>query len=348
MNFKITLLTNVKIFLLVSSLFIVVFVSAQNQNNSTPNFSNSMPGILVDAGGHKLHLNVQGKGSPAIIFENGSQDFSFIWSLVQPEVAKFAETVSYDRAGYAWSEAGPMPRTSKQICYELHTALNNAGIHPPYILVGQSYGGFLVRAFARYYPKEVVGIVLVEAVQEDQKIFMGGDNPQLIRDFAKGRPLPAVQTHFTAQPDTSQQAAMNTDIDPLFKKFPDSIQQMQIWAQSQTQFIKAVQGEMDWSPEDVANIYTHKNDADYMLGNMPLVVITRGKGGFDGRADSLQLEKERLQAQEQLVDLSSNNKHIIDMNSGHNIHVEDPAIVIKAIKDVFTACTKYMSLQQIK
>jgi pimeloyl-ACP methyl ester carboxylesterase len=337
---------NTKNYLLIISFFFVRLVFSQDQN--IPKLADSMPGILVDAGGHKVHMDIKGKGSPAVIFENGSGDFSFIWALVQPEVAKFTQTVSYDRAGFAWSEPGPMPRTGKQICFELHTALNNAGVHPPYILVGQSFGGFLVRTFARYYPKEVAGMVLVEAVQEDQKIFMGGDTPQLIRDFAKGRVVPAVQTHFTPQPDTSQQPMMNTEIDPLFKKFPDSIQRMQLWTQSQPQFIKAAQGEMDWSPEDVADLYAHRDEAGYILGNMPLIVLTRGKGGFDGRADYLQLENERLQAQKTLAHLSSNSKHIIDRNSGHNIHVEDPAIVIEAIKEVYTAIVKRIPLEQVK
>jgi len=334
-----------KNFLLIIALLFAQLIFSQDQPQ--PKFADSMPGILVDAGGYKLHLNIQGKGSPTVIFESGSGDFSFVWSLVQPEVAKFTKTVSYDRAGYAWSEPGPTPRTSKQICFELHTALNNAGIHSPYILVGQSFGGFLVRAFARYYPKEVVGIVLVEAVQEDQKIFMGGDTPQLIRDFAKGRIVPEVQKNFTPQPDKSHaQTMMNTEIDPLFLKLPDSIQKMQIWAQSQPQFIKTVQAEMDWSPEDVADLYKHKNETNYMLGNTPLIVLTRGKGGFDGRADSLQLENERLQAQEELAHLSSNSKHVIDMNSGHNIHVEDPATVIEAIKEIYTAVTQHVPLKQ--
>ncbi len=118
-------------------------------------------GKMVDAGGHLLHLNVMGVGnSPTVVMENGSFDFSFIWSLVQPEVSKFTQVVSYDRVGYAWSEPGPLPRTSHQLAYELHAALKNAGINGPYVLVGQSFGGFLVRAFARYYPSEVAGMVL--------------------------------------------------------------------------------------------------------------------------------------------------------------------------------------------
>ena len=71
---------------------------------------------MIDAGGHKLHMNIMGDGKPAVIMENGSGDFSFIWSLVQPAVAKFTKIVSYNRAGYAWSEPGPTPRTGRQIC----------------------------------------------------------------------------------------------------------------------------------------------------------------------------------------------------------------------------------------
>jgi pimeloyl-ACP methyl ester carboxylesterase len=328
-----------------SVLFFILWITCRSDAQTHgPNYV-PPTGILIDAGGHKLHLDPQGKGSPTVIFENGTGDFSFIWSLVQPEVAKFTGTVSYDRAGYAWSDVGPMPRTGKQMSLELHTALINAGIRPPYILVGQSFGGFVVRAYTRYYPKEVVGIVLVEAVQEDQRIFMGGDEPKKIRDFAKGRIAPAPQTSFTT-PDTIEEAkTLNTEIDHPLDKLPLSIQKMQIWAQSQPALMKAVGGEMDWSPEDVADLYNHRGEPGYSFGDMPLIVLTRGKGGYDGRKDSLQLENERLQAQKDLTHLSTNSKQIIDMNSGHNIHVEDPAVVISAIKEVFVAATKHSHLK---
>lgn len=326
-------------------LFLQLFFSVTSFAQTNESGSITPTGILVDAGGHKLHLNIQGKGSPTVIFENGSGDFSFIWNFVQPEISKVTKTVSYDRAGYAWSESGPVPRTSEQICLELHTALNNAGIKPPYILVGQSFGGLIVRAFARYYPKEVVGMVLVEAVQENQRIFMGGDTPKLIRSFAQGRTKPAPQKFFVPQKNNQQTATTNTEIDPMFSKFSDSIQKMQAWAQSQPGYIPAVQAEMDWSPEDVADLYKHSGEPAYMLGNIPLIVLTRGKGGFDGRNDSLQLENERLNAQNQLPKLSTNSKHIIDMNSGHNIHVEDPAAVIDAIKKVFIAVKNHALLK---
>ncbi len=311
---------------------IVNFAYSQVNNNPLP------PGILVDAGGHKLHLNIQGKGTPAVLLENGSGDFSFVWSLVQPGVAKFTKVVAYDRAGYAWSERGPTPRTSRQICFELHTALHNAGIKGPYILVGQSFGGFLVRTFARYYPNEVAGIVLVEAVQENERIFMGGDSPKRIRDLATGKTEPALQTFFIpSSTSTIPPEKFDSTIEPPFDRLPGNIKKLQIWAQSQDGYRSSAGGEMDWSPEDVANMYKHRGEASYMLGNIPLIVLTRGSGGYDGRADSAKLESERLMLQGELAHLSSNNKHIIDKNSGHNIHLEDPAIVINAIRDVFIA-----------
>lgn len=328
-----TLKMNILIFC--SRLLLVCIVNdaySQANNNPLP------PGILVDAGGHKLHLNIEGKGTPTVLLENGSGDFSFIWSLVQPGVAKFTKVVAYDRAGYAWSEPGPTPRTSRQICFELHTALYNAGIKGPYILVGQSFGGFLVRAFARYYPNEVVGMVLVEAVQENERIFMGGDAPKRIRDLATGKIEQAPQTFFKPLSiENITPVKLDSTIESPFDRLPDSIKNLQIWAQSQDGYRSSAGGEMDWSPEDVANMYKHRGEASYMLGNIPLIVLTRGSGGYDGRADSAKLESERLMLQGELAHLSTNNRHIIDKNSGHNIHLEDPAIVISAIKDVFIA-----------
>jgi pimeloyl-ACP methyl ester carboxylesterase len=294
-------------------------------------------GKLVDAGGHLLHVNIKGKGGPTVVMENGSHDFSFIWSLVQPEVSKFAQTVSYDRAGYAWSEPGPLPRTSHQMAYELHTALQNAGVKGPYVLVGQSVGGFRVRAFARYYPKEAVGMVLVDVLNEDSKVIIGGKGMR-IREFAKGQQAPAIRTTFKNDKKESQDLdKLTTTIDPPLDKLPPDIQKLQIWAQSQEKFSKAAQSEMDWSPEDVADLYDNRGKNEYMLGGIPLIVISRGDGGYEGLPDGVELEKERLKLQEELTHLSTNSKHIIDKKSGHNIHVEDPETVIDAIKLVVDA-----------
>jgi len=120
----------------------------------------------VAAGGHSLNLLVGGEGSPTIVLEAGFGAGLASWSTVQSNLAKFARTVSYDRAGIGQSEAGPKPRAAKQIAEELHLALQNAGLGPPYVLVGHSFGGIYVRVFADMYPKEVAGMVLIDPSQE--------------------------------------------------------------------------------------------------------------------------------------------------------------------------------------
>jgi pimeloyl-ACP methyl ester carboxylesterase len=120
----------------------------------------------VDASGHNLNLLVGGEVAPTVVFEAGFGAGLTSWSTVQSNIAKFARTVSYDRAGIGQSEAGPKPRAAKQIALELHTALQNAGIGPPYVLVGHSFGGIYVRVFADMYPKEVTGMVLIDPSQE--------------------------------------------------------------------------------------------------------------------------------------------------------------------------------------
>ncbi len=293
-------------------------------------------GKLVDAGGHLLHIHEMGKGKPVVIMEGGSGDFSFIWDLVQPELAKITTTVSYDRAGFAWSQAGPQPRSARQIAYELHTALHKAGIDGPYILVGQSFGGFLVRTFARYYKNEVAGMVLVDALNENSRIIIN-NQPMRIRDWAKGQHAPEPQNMSVKMAGMDSLGAplkVDTALEPPLNKLPPKSQQLQLWAQSQPGYQKAAEGEMNWSPEDVADMYAHKGMPEYMLGNMPLIVLTRGNGGYSGIADSVNLENERMELEKDLTRLSTNSKLIIDKNSGHNIHVEDPAIVIDAIKEV--------------
>ena len=136
----------------------------------------------VDVGGHSLNLLVGGQGSPAVVFEGGFGVGIASWSTVQKEVATFARTVSYDRAGIGQSELGPKPRSAKQIATELHTALEKAGVKPPYVLVGHSFGGKYGRVFAEMYPKEVVGMVLLDPSQESFNDWLKKNQPARLKD----------------------------------------------------------------------------------------------------------------------------------------------------------------------
>ena len=122
------------------------------------------PGRLVDVGGHRLHLLESGSGDLTIVFEAGLMSTVLSWSNLQRELAQSYRVISYDRAGLGWSDLGPMPRTADRIVDELHTLLQQAGIAPPYVLVGHSFGGLTMPLFAARFPDETAGMVLVDPV----------------------------------------------------------------------------------------------------------------------------------------------------------------------------------------
>jgi pimeloyl-ACP methyl ester carboxylesterase len=122
-----------------------------------------VPGELVDVGGHRLHLFCQGTGGPTVVLDAGSGDFSLDWLLVLPRVTATTRVCAYDRAGLGWSEQGPAPRDAERAVAELRALLRNAGIAPPFVLVGHSSGGLRMQLFAAVYPEEAAGLVLVDS-----------------------------------------------------------------------------------------------------------------------------------------------------------------------------------------
>jgi pimeloyl-ACP methyl ester carboxylesterase len=159
------------------------------------------PGELVDVGGHSLHLNCVGEGSPTVILESGLGAMSVDWANIQPEVSDTTRVCAYDRAGTGWSEPGPGPGDPQQIAAELHTLLANAGIDGPYVLVGHSFGGLYVRMYAYQYPNEVEGMVLVDS-----------SHPEQSRRSAQAQAASEASSaeEFRATPETSAQVLLST------------------------------------------------------------------------------------------------------------------------------------------
>ena len=120
------------------------------------------PNTLVDVGGHKLNVRVSGTanpGVPTVVFESGLGSPIGAWFSVPSEIAAMTRVVAYERAGIGASEPGPEPRSIKQIVTELHALLAKLEVPPPYVLVGHSWGGPIIHAFAATYPKEIAGLV---------------------------------------------------------------------------------------------------------------------------------------------------------------------------------------------
>ncbi|WP_227789435.1 MULTISPECIES: alpha/beta hydrolase [unclassified Nodularia (in: cyanobacteria)] len=122
------------------------------------------PGKLFDIGGYSLHLYVAGKGSPTIVLDHSLGGIEGY--LLIEELAQLTQVCIYDRAGYGWSDHSPHPRTSNQIVMELDKLLTQAGIEPPYILIGNSFGSYNVRLYAHRFPEKVLGIILTDGLHE--------------------------------------------------------------------------------------------------------------------------------------------------------------------------------------
>lgn len=310
----------------------------------------SPPGKLVDAGGHLLHINCMGEGSPTVVMEAGAGDFSFDWGLVLPKAAKDTRVCAYDRAGYAWSDPGPVPRTMQQIAFELHAALLKGKIKGPYILVGQSLGGLIVRTYAANYPKEVAGIVLVDSSHEDMLITLtdratSQDKIVRFRELSRGREIPSVQATMSST-DTSSKAQQaqpssspQSKLDAPYDKLPSNLQQLRLWAISQVNYGPARSGEFDFLPEEMARMYSDRSSSKYPLGDIPLIVLTRGASQFSDADEQTkkQLNESHDRLQADLVTLSTNSKQIIAKNGGHHIQLDDPELVTDAIRQEVNA-----------
>jgi pimeloyl-ACP methyl ester carboxylesterase len=149
--------------------------------------SYSPPGVFVEVNGYKMHIYCAGGfdgGGPTVILESGLNDGWLSWYKVQPAIARFARVCSYDRAGVGWSDAQPGQPDSLNIALRLHTLLHNAGVKPPYILVGHSIAGIHVRVYQKMYPNDVVGIVLVDPSHPDE---MNRLPPQLMKGRGQRR-----------------------------------------------------------------------------------------------------------------------------------------------------------------
>jgi pimeloyl-ACP methyl ester carboxylesterase len=305
------------------------------------------PGKLVDLGGHNLHVNYTGEGSPTVVVENGLGDFSFDWILVQSRVSAFTRICTYDRAGYAWSDPGPKPRTFSQINLELRDALAKLHEPGPFVLVGHSYGGPVIRNFAAKYPHEVAGMVMVDAAFEGMRVGIGGHKTIRLGTDAKGLsvPTPREEMKDSDKPRAPTEAALPAQqpLDPMYKVLPPAQQKMQLWAQALPEVDDAENSQREWSGEYFAKWLATPQSGT--LRAIPLVVLTRAEGGYDDRQDvpAARQENDRKQGQAKLALLSTNSKQVI-VQSGHNMELEAPDDVTAAIRQVIEAVRRHAKL----
>jgi pimeloyl-ACP methyl ester carboxylesterase len=263
------------------------------------------PGQFVDVGGHRLHLWCTGAGAPAVILENGLGGSTAAWGFVQPDVARFTRVCSYDRAGMGYSDLGPSPRTARRIASELAKLVDRSGIGGPVVLVGASSGGFNVRVFASDYPDRVAGLVLVDASHEDQV----HEVPWLARF------VPLLSSVGILR-------LLGISFGPSLGSLPPSTQRFARATSFRAAGYQAAADEITHIRESASEVRTSRRQL-----TIPVVVVTGARG-----ADATWRDLQRDQ-----VTLSERGCQILAEQSGHVVAIDQPQVVVDAIRTIVDA-----------
>ena len=282
---------------------------------ASPTASESViPGRLVDIGGYRLHINCAGTGIPTIVFDSGTGGFSLEWTRVQKVLSRRTRVCSYDRAGYGWSDMGPLPRTSERITRELRTLLEKAEVTGPYILAGHSFGGYNAQLFARNYPEETAGLVLIDASHPEQAERFPSRKPKVRRQ---------------APPGSHTYRIFKLILHP---NYPD---ENVLKAQ---RIIQSWHHRLTWREEmNVFSLSAKQVLESRPMPAVPVVVLTRGRRVWPHDAYGNEMERVWMELQDELSQLGANPVHLIAERSGHMIHLEQPGIVINAMQTMLDA-----------
>ena len=275
-----------------------------------------MSGQMIDVGGHRLHLQCTGSGSPTVVLQPGGGDMSSAMGWIAPAVAAHTRVCVYDSAGRGWSEASDVTQDGAQMMTDLHTLLHSGGVPGPYVLAGHSFGGLYVRIFAAQYPNEVAGMVLIDST---------------------GAHLPASTSAQSWGPDdilargsVLASTSARLGVGRLFGLAgygslpPQSADEVRAKIATSTSLRSTIDEFLQ------ATASEHEAAALTNFGDKPLVVLTAGSGN----------DAAWMKAQDQTATISTNSVHRVAQGATHPdliLKQQDAALTAQAIIDVVSS-----------
>ena len=282
-------------------------------------------GEMIDVGGRGMHMNIKGikTSLPPVLIETGTGNWSYDWSNIQEELSKHTLVITYDRAGYGWSDPPPSGFNIDMTINDLNNILESSKIDTPVILVGHSVGGIYSRLFADKYPDKVSGMILVDSRNEffseqaktyNERFFETQDQKmnQFLSQIGIVRLFGEIIFPDTMPDYLSPKKYVNVHWDkPFFKVLSEEIKQIKV---------------SEKLLEDTQS-----------LSDKPLTIITptdvelqATELGFSEQ-EAWNLEDKWIESQKKLTDLSTNSEFILVNNSSHSVMYDQPKIIINAI-----------------
>jgi pimeloyl-ACP methyl ester carboxylesterase len=297
------------------------------------------PGRLVDVGGRQMHLVDSGRGSPVVVLESGIAASCLNWTNIHAQVARFNRVCSYDRASLGWSDPASTPRVTSHLVDELHQLLDAANISGPYVLVGHSYGGMLVRAYAAKFPDDVAGLVLVDPLPASEWIRPSNEQARVLRWgvrlaqrgaflarlgivrvslsilSAGGRTVPKLVARLSSGQAESTLSRLVGEVQKMPRETWPMIQAH--WCQPKgflgmSEYFKCL-------PQSAA-------EAAALLEPSPEIPVTVLSASNSTPA--------QLAERTAMASHSLRGTHIVAEKSGHWIHLDEPSLVVDAIREM--------------
>jgi len=293
------------------------------------------PGRMIRVDAHRLHMTCDGRGSPLVLFESGIAASSLSWTRVLPQVATFTRACAYDRAGLGWSEASGGARTLIQILADLRAVLISGG-KGPYVLVGHSFGAFLVCAYASQHPEEIAGVVLLDPPSEWQQLsreqaYLLWGGIQLSRLGSILARLGIVRACLACLSGGAP-GVPRTFVKIFGPRAAHTLTRLVGEVQKLPPEVHSIVQELWCRPKCFHAMASHlaalMETAGFVAGitslpDVPLVIIS---GGDQPSTTVVQHRR--------LAGLSPQGRHVVAIGSGHWIQFDDPDLVVAAIRDI--------------